>query len=58
MFLMYASFIVQVQQQCTHEDQMPENTNVNFEMSKESLDAMLDGLSAIRDQLTSVSGGK
>eukprot|EP00750_Incisomonas_marina_P012145 INCI16607.1.p1 GENE.INCI16607.1~~INCI16607.1.p1 ORF type:complete len:194 (-),score=38.37 INCI16607.1:281-862(-) len=47
-----------VQQQCTTAGEMPENTNVNFEMSKDSLDAMLAGLGAIRDQLNSVSGGK
>ncbi len=46
-----------VQQQCTTAGQMPENKNVNFEMSRESLDAMLAGLSAIRDQLDSVQAG-
>lgn len=33
----------------------PDVTNVNVELSKETLDTMLDGLSKIRDQLSSVA---
>ncbi|KAH3888754.1 COMM domain-containing protein 9-like isoform X2 [Dreissena polymorpha] len=36
-------------------DQVPNVSNISVELSKETLDTMLDGLSKIRDQLSSVA---
>lgn len=36
-------------------DVVPNVSSVNVELSKETLDTMLDGLSKIRDQLSSVA---
>ncbi|XP_033752057.1 COMM domain-containing protein 9-like isoform X2 [Pecten maximus] len=46
---------MKVQENATEVDQIPEVEHVNVELSKETLDTMLDGLSKIRDQLSSVA---
>ena len=49
------SLSFQVQECATEVDQMPPVSTVNVELSKETLDTMLDGLGKIRDQLSSVA---
>lgn len=46
---------MKVQENQTEVGRVPEINNVNVELSKETLDTMLDGLSKIRDQLSSVA---
>ncbi|OWF47966.1 COMM domain-containing protein 9-like isoform X2 [Mizuhopecten yessoensis] len=46
---------MKVQENATEVDKTPEVEHVNVELSKETLDTMLDGLSKIRDQLSSVA---
>ncbi|XP_060072390.1 COMM domain-containing protein 9-like [Ylistrum balloti] len=46
---------MKVQENATEVDQTPDVEHVNVELSKETLDTMLDGLSKIRDQLSSVA---
>uniref|UniRef100_A0A8W8NB71 COMM domain-containing protein n=2 Tax=Magallana gigas TaxID=29159 RepID=A0A8W8NB71_MAGGI len=46
---------MKVQENQTDVKTTPENHNINVELSKETLDTMLDGLSKIRDQLSSVA---
>ncbi|XP_069132244.1 COMM domain-containing protein 9-like [Argopecten irradians] len=46
---------MKVQENATEVDQIAEVEHVNVELSKETLDTMLDGLSKIRDQLSSVA---
>lgn len=46
---------LQVQDQATSVDHMPGTTSINFELTKQTLDTMLDGLGKIRDQLSSVA---
>ncbi|XP_048727247.1 COMM domain-containing protein 9-like isoform X2 [Ostrea edulis] len=46
---------MKVQENQTEVNTTPEVNNVNVELSKETLDTMLDGLSKIRDQLSSVA---
>lgn len=46
---------MKVQDQATNTEHMPGTTNVNFELTKQTLDTMLDGLGKIRDQLSSVA---
>lgn len=45
---------LQVQDQPTHRDIVPDVKHVVFEMNKETLQTMLDGLNRIRDQLSSI----
>jgi hypothetical protein len=49
---------LKVQDQPTSTGQMPSARHVEFELSKEALQTMLDGLGRIRDQLGSVAGSK
>ena len=46
---------MKVQAQPTTKGQMPGCTSVQFELSKQALATMLEGLSKIRDQLSSIS---
>ncbi|XP_013408180.1 COMM domain-containing protein 9-like [Lingula anatina] len=46
---------LKVQENSTKIDSVPEVTSMNVELSKETLDTMLDGLGKIRDQLSSVA---
>lgn len=46
---------MKVQENPTHSSVVPDISSVNVELSKETLDTMLDGLSKIRDQLSSVA---
>ncbi|KAK6184572.1 hypothetical protein SNE40_007020 [Patella caerulea] len=46
---------MQVQETATDVNSMPDVNGVQVELSKETLDTMLDGLSKIRDQLNSVA---
>ncbi|CAG5133340.1 unnamed protein product [Candidula unifasciata] len=46
---------LQIQKSAAHVSKSAETENVNVELSKETLDAMLDGLGKIRDQLASVA---
>ncbi|KAK2171089.1 hypothetical protein NP493_1104g03004 [Ridgeia piscesae] len=46
---------LQVQETADQVGQMPATSCVNVELSKETLDTMLDGLGKIRDQLSSVT---
>lgn len=52
-YLVFSPF--QVQENQSEVSTTPEVHNVNVELSKETLDTMLDGLSKIRDQLSSVA---
>lgn len=47
--------VFQVQDNPTRVDTVADVSSVNVELSKETLDTMLDGLSRIRDQLSSVA---
>lgn len=47
--------LFQVQENATHVKSLPDVSNINVELSKETLDTMLDGLTKIRDQLSSVA---
>jgi hypothetical protein len=47
---------VQVQEPACKQGVMPGTSAVQFELSKPALSTMLDGLSKIRDQLSSISG--
>ena len=47
--------LVQISDSPEHRDEMPAVRSLNVEFSKETLDTMLDGLSKIRDQLSSVA---
>ena len=47
--------ITQVQECPAEVHKMPPISTVNVELSKETLDTMLDGLGKIRDQLSSVA---
>jgi hypothetical protein len=47
----------QIQEAPTHADVLPSSRSVSFEMNKETLETMLDGLGKIRDQLASISAG-
>lgn len=47
--------LFQIKKSPTHVNMSPETENVNVELSKETLDTMLDGLGKIRDQLASVA---
>lgn len=47
---------LQVESQSQLLGDMPEVNKVNFELSKEALETMLDGLGKIRDQLSSMGG--
>lgn len=49
---------LKVQDQPTSATQVPAARHVEFELSKEALQTMLDGLGRIRDQLGSVAGSK
>jgi len=49
------TFLFQVQETADQVGQMPATSCVNVELSKETLDTMLDGLGKIRDQLSSVT---
>ena len=46
---------IQVLEGSTKRDQMPAIRNVTFEMSRETLGVMIDGLGKIKDQLAGVS---
>ncbi|XP_022082846.1 COMM domain-containing protein 9-like [Acanthaster planci] len=46
---------LKVQENPTRVDTAPETSTMNVELSKETLDTMLDGLGKIRDQLNSVA---
>ncbi|XP_065904518.1 COMM domain-containing protein 9-like [Dysidea avara] len=46
---------MKVQDQATSTNHMPGSTSVNVELTKQTLDTMLDGLGKIRDQLSSVA---
>ncbi|KAL5006642.1 hypothetical protein ScPMuIL_015448 [Solemya velum] len=46
---------MKVQQNPIEEGIIPDESNINVELSKETLDTMLDGLSKIRDQLSAVA---
>ncbi|BFZ05063.1 hypothetical protein BsWGS_08102 [Bradybaena similaris] len=46
---------LQIKKSPTHVNMSSETENVNVELSKETLDTMLDGLGKIRDQLASVA---
>ena len=45
----------QVQETADQVGQMPATSCINVELSKETLDTMLDGLGKIREQLSSVA---
>ena len=47
--------VVQVRETATDASRMPPVQTVTVELSKETLDTMLNGLAVIRDQLSSVS---
>ncbi|XP_074660254.1 COMM domain-containing protein 9-like [Tubulanus polymorphus] len=47
---------MQVQDAPSKRNEVPDTSCLNVELSKETLDTMLDGLSKIRDQLSSVAG--
>ena len=49
---------LRVEDQPAATDLVPSIRNVDFELSKEALQTMLDGLGRIRDQLSSVAGSK
>jgi len=49
---------IKVQGQPTHTTQVPQCQNIDFELSKEALSTMLDGLGKIRDQLSAVAAKK
>jgi COMM domain containing 9 len=49
---------IKVQDQPTSTSQVPATRQVEFELSKEALQTMLDGLGRIRDQLGAVAGNK
>ena len=53
--MVFNSVSMQVQDTSTEVNQMPPVSTVNVELSKETLDTMLDGLGKIRDQLSSVA---
>ena len=44
-----------IEDQETHMDSMPSTRPYQFELSKESLDTMIEGFGRIRDQLTKIS---
>jgi hypothetical protein len=46
--------VLQVQDVPTHVGTVPDVKNVQFELSKESLQTMLDGLNKIRSQLSAI----
>ena len=46
----------QVQESAKKVDEVPEVNSVNVELTKETLNTVLDGLGKIRDQLSSVAG--
>eukprot|EP00743_Colponemidia_sp_Colp-15_P008677 GILK01009446.1.p1 GENE.GILK01009446.1~~GILK01009446.1.p1 ORF type:complete len:200 (-),score=37.00 GILK01009446.1:59-658(-) len=46
---------LEVEKQSEHRNQIPETSIVTFEMSKEALQTMLDGLGEIREQLASLA---
>ena len=48
-------FFSQIQQSSVTKSELPIVRAVNVEFSKETLDAMLDGLGKIRDQMSSVA---
>ena len=49
------SLSAQIQEIQAHKDVMPGSQHVNFELTKEALETMLDGLGKIRDQLSSIA---
>jgi len=49
---------LQVQEQPTRRDAMPRDENVTFELRRDALQTMLDGLGRIRDQLASVNANQ
>lgn len=46
---------LKIQENCVQENKLPELKCLNVELSKKTLDTMLDGLGKIRDQLSSVA---
>ena len=47
---------LQIEQQPEKVGEMPVVRDVSFELSKEALETMLEGLGKIRDQLSSIQG--
>ena len=45
---------LQVEDQPSCTDEIPNVTKINFELSREALETMLDGLSKISDQLSAM----
>ena len=51
----FITLLLQVQENATSTESVPPVNCMNVELSKETLDTMLDGLGKIRDQLNSVA---